>query len=157
MSDPCDSAPARLGPGVRASLHLEVRLPDGTVALNTFDEPPLDLTFGDGTLAPALEAALAGLEPGGATQILGDGSLLFAPYDPANRHWLEADQFPDELRPDVGTVIGFTTPGGHETAGIVLQERDGRIEVDFNHPLSGKSLLIRVLVLAVDGQSTPPL
>lgn len=135
--------------GCRVTLHLEIRFQDGTVALSTFDDEPIRCVLGDGTLTPGLESTLIGLEPDRETLILTHGSDLFSHHDPDNVHWLDAADFPPGIDPDPGQVIAFETPGGHETSGVVLEHDDERVRVDFNHPLSGHPLALRVLILEI--------
>jgi FKBP-type peptidyl-prolyl cis-trans isomerase 2 len=137
-------------PGRRVTLHLEIRFQDGSVALSTFDDEPIRCVLGDGTLTPGLESTLIGLEPGRETLILAHGSDLFSHHDPENVHWLEAADFNHGLDPAPGQVIAFETPGGHETSGVVLERDDERVRVDFNHPLCGHPLAVRVLILEVE-------
>ena len=56
--------PLEILPGSQVTLHLAIRLEDGTEALSTFDEDPVELQMGDGTLQPGLELALYGLKAG---------------------------------------------------------------------------------------------
>ena len=46
-------------PGSTVSLHLAITLEDGTEAISTFGEEPVQLQMGDGTLQPGLELANA--------------------------------------------------------------------------------------------------
>ena len=55
----------------------------------------------------------------------------------------------DDLEPEPGQVIAFTTPGGDDMAGIVIALDGRQVQVDFNHPLAGRSLTVRAQVLAV--------
>ncbi|MCU0836562.1 MAG: FKBP-type peptidyl-prolyl cis-trans isomerase [Chromatiaceae bacterium] len=139
-------------PGCGLRLHLEIRLPDGTAAISTFGEEPLELRLGDGTLVPALEQLLLGLTEGSETHLLADGSDLYGPREEGKVHWMARSDFPADMDPAPGQVLAFDTPGGHETAGAVLAVDGERVQVDFNHPLSGRPLAIRVQILAV----TPP-
>lgn len=141
--------PQQIAPGRAVSLHLEVRLHDGFVALSTFDQAPITCTLGDGTLSPGLEAILMGLAPGADHQLLASGSGLFGDPDPANLHWLDLTAFPPDLDPTPGQLVAFTTPDGQETSGLVLKREGERVRVDFNHPLAGRSLNLRVRVLSV--------
>lgn len=143
------STSPRIGPGRTVSIHLEVRFPDGFVALSTFDAEPVDCTIGDGTLTPGLEEALEGLAAGDEETIRGSGSRLFADYDPTNVHWLGLADFPPDLDPAPGQVVAFATPDGAETGGVVLEREGERVLVDFNHPFAGRSLDVRVRVLRV--------
>ena len=139
-----------VAPGRAVTLHLQVRFSDGFVALSTFEEEPIRCTIGDGTLTPALEETLLGLTAGADETILAAGSELFGPQDADNIHWLETREFPPELDPAPGQVVAFETPGGHETSGVVMEREGERVRVDFNHPFAGRSLTLRVKVLAVD-------
>ena len=42
-------------PGCPVTLHLSIALEDGTEAVSTFGEDPIELQMGDGTLRPGLE------------------------------------------------------------------------------------------------------
>lgn len=138
-----------IAPGRAVELHLEVRFQDGFVALSTFDEAPLACRIGDGTLTPGLESTLLGLEAGTETYVLGHGSELFSAYDEANLHWLPITEFPPDIQPTPGLVVAFTTPGGHETSGLVRAVESDRVQVDFNHPFAGRTLSLRVKVISV--------
>jgi 4-hydroxy-3-methylbut-2-enyl diphosphate reductase len=145
-----DRAAPIIGPGSRITLHLEIRLPDGTKALSTWGEDPLAITLGDGALTPGLEALLAGLTAGAEERFLVSGDDLYGPRDPDNIHWLPLADFPPSQSTAPGQVVAFDTPGGHELAGVVLQVDADRVRVDLNHPLSGKPLDIRVQIRSVD-------
>ncbi|MEA3275857.1 MAG: FKBP-type peptidyl-prolyl cis-trans isomerase [Pseudomonadota bacterium] len=141
------SESAAIQPRSQVRLHLEIHLEEGTEALSTLGEEPLDCTLGDGTLVPGLERLLLGLEPGADVRFLADGSYLYGSRSEEKIHWLPREGFPEDPTP--GQVVAFGAPGGQETAGIVLATESDRVQVDFNHPLSGRSLRIRVHILAV--------
>ncbi|WP_200332213.1 FKBP-type peptidyl-prolyl cis-trans isomerase [Thiocystis violacea] len=141
-----------ISPGCGVCLHLEVRFHDGLIALSTFEEDPIRCRIGDGTFTPAFEAHLQRLRAGADTELVANGSDLFGTYDEANHHWVDQDDFPEQLHPTPGQVVSFASPGGDEVSGIILAVEDGRVQVDFNHPLSGRPLWIRIQVLAVEPQ-----
>lgn len=128
-------------------LHLEIRLQDGTEALSSFDGEPMVLTLGDGTLTPELERLIGDLKEGDDERFLVDGTDLFGVRDEANVHWLPTSDFPDTIDRSPGTLVAFSTPGGQETAGIVLETESDRVRVDFNQPLAGRPLLIRAKII----------
>gem|GEM_PF-5298 len=144
-----DPAADSVGPGSHLEMHLEIRLQDGTVALSTWGEDPLTLTLGDGTLTPGLESLLLGLVPGREAQFLVSGDDIYGPRDPDNVHWLPVADFPHGQATKPGQVVAFETPGGHEVAGLVLEVEAEAVRVDLNHPLSGRPLNIRALILGV--------
>jgi len=136
-------------PGSRVRLHLEILLADGTQALTSFEGDAVDFTLGDGTLAPGLENLLTGLQAGDDERIIADGSQLFGPREEASIHWLPRSSFSANRDLAEGQLIAFETPGGQEIAGVLLEADSQRVRVDFNHPLSGRSLHIRAQVISV--------
>ncbi|MFZ1575657.1 MAG: peptidylprolyl isomerase [Chromatiaceae bacterium] len=147
--------------GSRVRLHLSIHLSDGTEALSTFDEPPLELTLGDGTLTPGTEYPLLGLTAGAEVEQIADGNHLFGHWSEDNLHWLAKTKFPDTV-PQPGSLVAFATPDGVETPGIVKDIRGDQVRVDFNHPLSGRVLRLCYQILAVAdpaqvGPGQPPI
>jgi len=136
-------------PGCPVTLHLAIALEDGTEAISTFGEEPVELTMGDGTLQPGLELALYGLKPGD-TQTL---SLLpeqaYGLRDPGLIQYMPMTDFEASFTPEVGQIIAFSLPNGEEAAGSVIAIDEGRVEVDFNHPLAGHEISFRVEILDV--------
>ncbi len=143
------SETARIKPGSRVRLHLEILLADGTLALSSFDADAMDFTLGDGTLAPGLEDLLIGLRAGAHERILADGSEVYGPHEEVNIYSLPRSDFPTDVDLERGQIIAFDTPGGQELAGILLEADGERVQVDFNHPLSGRSLQIRARIISV--------
>lgn len=144
---PSNSQPSiRSGSWVR--LHLSIHLGDGTEALSTFGESPLELTLGDGTLTPGTEHNLLGLIAGAEVDRLADGNQLFGQWSKDNLHWLAKTEFPDAV-PQPGSLVAFATPEGVETPGIIKDIQGDQVQVDFNHPLSGRVLRLRYQILAV--------
>lgn len=138
-----------IGPSSQVRLHLAIYLEDGTEVLSSLDGEPLELRIGDGTLAPGLEALMHGLRLGADEQFLVDGSTIFGEYEPGRCQRLARADLPDDFSPDPGQVIQFATPGGQETTGTVVSSDANSVEIDFNHPLSRRSLRIRLKVVGL--------
>jgi FKBP-type peptidyl-prolyl cis-trans isomerase SlpA len=109
----------------------------------------MELTVGDGTLAPGLEELLMGLSTGGDERFLADGSALYGPREEGKIHWLGRADFPPDMDLASGQVIAFDTPGGQQIAGVLLEIGAERVQVDFNHPLAGRPLQIRAQIISV--------
>jgi FKBP-type peptidyl-prolyl cis-trans isomerase SlpA len=50
---------------------------------------------------------------------------------------------------EIGTVVSFSDAAKAELPGVVKSIQGDRIEVDFNHPLAGKSLRFEVKIVEV--------
>ena len=136
--------------GSLVELHLALTLGDGTEALSTFGEAPLRLRIGDGTLDPGLEEPLLGLGSGTGFDILLPAGQAYGQRDEDNIHWLPLADFPPALELAPGSIVHFTTPGGQELAGSILELGAEQAKVDFNHPLAGREFRYRVKILAVE-------
>jgi FKBP-type peptidyl-prolyl cis-trans isomerase SlpA len=136
-------------PGSRVELHLQILLADGTEVLSSFGADAMELALGDGTLVPGLENLLIGLRVGADERFLADGEVLYGPRDESKIHWLGRSDFPPELDLVRGQIIAFDAPGGQEISGLLLKTQGDRVQVDFNHPLSGRSLQIRARIISV--------
>jgi len=148
-----DTPAPRIQRGSRVRLHLEIMLSDGTEALSSFGGDAMELTLGDGTLGPKLEALLIGLEAGADERFFADGTDLYGPRQETNIHWLPRSGFPRNSDLKSGQLVAFDTPGGDEIAGVLLDTEKDRVKVDFNHPLSGRALQIRAQVISVSHSS----
>lgn len=136
----------------RVTLHYSLTLSDGTEVVSTFDDTPLLFHLGDGTMVEALEQSLIGLTCGSEGKILLSGDDAFGSRSDEKIQHMPRNEFPDELAITLGQVIAFTTPGGDEVAGQILEINQDDVLVDFNHPLSGHFITFRVKILDIDPQ-----
>jgi FKBP-type peptidyl-prolyl cis-trans isomerase SlpA len=139
----------QIGIASTVTLHLSLTLEDGTVAESTFGEAPLTFTMGDGALVQGLELALYGLRPGDTQRLELYPEQAFGLRDPAKIHRLPRAQFSPDMALEPGLIIGFTTAEGEEIPGAVLSVTDDEVEVDFNHPMAGHTMVFEVEILDV--------
>ena len=136
-------------PGCPVTLHLSISLEDGTEAVSTFGEDPVDLQMGDGTLQPGLELALYGLRPGDTQTLNLLPDQAYGPRDPGLIQYMPMSDFDGEFTPEAGQIIAFALPNDEEAAGMVLGVENGQVEVDFNHPLAGHEITFKVEIISV--------
>ena len=131
------------------TLHLSLSLEDGTVAESTFGGEPLTFTLGDGALDHGLELGLYGLVRGDKQCLTLDPGQAFGQRDPDRVHILPRDAFAADMALEPGVIIGFETEAGEELPGEVLVSDEQSVQVDFNHPLAGRTLIYEVDILDV--------
>jgi len=131
------------------TLHLSLTLEDGTVAESTFGEEPLTFTMGDGTLVHGLELGLYGLVPGNVQRLELRPEQAFGLRDPANIHAVPRADFDPAMMLEPGVIVGFETADGDELAGAILSVGDETVEVDFNHPMAGHTIIFDVEIIDV--------
>ncbi len=145
-----DQEPSKIAPGSQITMHFSLTLSDGTEAASTFGDEPTTFVMGEGALSEGLEMCLYGLEAGDEQTLTLEPDQAFGPRDEAKIHPMPRSNFNAEMDLEPGLIIGFTTPEGHELAGIVLEVQDQEVIIDFNHPLAGNEVVFKVEILAVE-------
>jgi FKBP-type peptidyl-prolyl cis-trans isomerase SlpA len=136
-----------IGPGRKVTMHFAIKLQDGQIVDSNFDSTPAEFEVGDGNLPDGFEAALTGLKTGDHLDLTIDPERGFGQHNPTNIQTLKRSDFKD-MALEPGLVVSFQEPGG-EIPGVVTEFNDEKVEVDFNHPLAGKTILFEVQVLNI--------
>ncbi|WP_233279548.1 FKBP-type peptidyl-prolyl cis-trans isomerase [Acidihalobacter yilgarnensis] len=154
MNDKTDTkvgtSPRVIGPHSRVRLHYAITLEDGTVADATVGEMPLEIELGSGALHPNLERLLLGRVAGSSDVVVLPPEHGFGARDPAQIQTLPRHDFPPDMNLAPGDIVGFTTPGGDELPGAVIELDDSAVTLDFNHPFAGHTLSIGLNIIDVD-------
>lgn len=125
----------------RIAISFELALMDGEIIEAADAKDPMIFTIGDGSLLPNIEELLIGLELGTQGKFTLSPERAFGLKQPENIQTMNLADFPDSIGVEEGLVIGFQTPTGDEIPGTVLSMNNDKVEVDFNHPLAGATLL----------------
>ncbi len=116
---------------------------------------PEKIVFGitPGVIRP-LEAAIDGLEPGSGFDLIVKSDEAFGPRDPEQIVSLEKDiflvdgKFDDEMIKE-GSYVPMMTADGFHINGLVLKVEEGKVTLDFNHPLAGKDVRFKGKIITV--------
>ncbi len=136
-----------IGPEVTVTLHFAIRLENGDVVDSNFESKPATFTIGDGNMLAGFEAALFGLKAGDEKTLPISPEKGFGMANPSNIQKVDRSNFSGiDLEP--GLVVAFQDASG-ELPGVIKSFNDKQVEVDFNHPLAGKSLVFDVKILDV--------
>lgn len=152
MSDQ-NSDQHRIDEGMEVTLHFTLSLEDGTTVDSTRDKQPATFQVGDGNLPPGFEYPLKGLAAGDTGRFEVTPEHAFGQHNPQNIQLLKRDDFEGEV-PDVGTVMSFADAAGGELPGVIKGIEGEQVQVDFNHPLAGRTLTFDVEVLDVKPATT---
>jgi len=145
-----------IGPGKRITLNFKVSTTQGEVIDSTFerDQPP-SFVFGDGSLLPGFEQAMLGLQAGQKAEFVISALDGFGEWREDNVQHFPRHQF-SELLLEPGMVMHFADASGAELPGVIKAFPEGRVEVDFNHPLAGRDLVFEVDIIRVmDADASP--
>ena len=121
--------------------------------VNTFGAAPATLQMGVGQWAPAIEERLIGLEEG---QVLEFALPADQAYGRRHPDWVRTvgrAQLQAQCQPglvySVGETVEFRGVGGQAYRGVLARCEADHAVVDFNHPLAGMPMHIRVQVIGV--------
>lgn len=102
---------------------------------------------GQHQLIPALERVVTGMKSGDEKQVDLSADEAFGPYDGKKKKTVPREDLPAEAKE--GDVLEDDT-GKQAT---VAQLSDTSAVIDYNHPLAGKPLSVKIRILRVDNPS----
>jgi FKBP-type peptidyl-prolyl cis-trans isomerase SlpA len=138
----------RIGPDREVTLHFAIKLENGDVVDSTFDKQPATFRFGDGNLLPGFELSIQGLKAGDKRSLSIEPENGFGQPNPQNLQTMPRSQFID-MELGEGLLVIFRDAANSELPGVVKSFDEQQVTVDFNHPLSGKTLTFEVEIIEV--------
>jgi FKBP-type peptidyl-prolyl cis-trans isomerase SlpA len=136
--------------GTRVFLNFSVSLEDGSEVDTNFDGDPVNFVIGDGSLLPGFERLLFGMSPGERQMFVVQPESAFGQSNDNNVQYLPRKQFDEDMDLEVGLVFSFADASGGELPGMIVAFNEDEVTVDFNHPLSGRTILFDVLIHRVE-------
>lgn len=139
--------------GDRVTVHFESRRPDGTVAETSYNEEPITAVLGAGTINPAFETALCGMQKGEMTTVTLTAKQAYGEYKKRLIFTLKRKilNLPEE--PEEDQIVRISLPNGKKSLVTVLSVTKTTIVVDANHPLAGEDLTYRLELIGIEKKS----
>jgi FKBP-type peptidyl-prolyl cis-trans isomerase SlpA len=139
-----------VGEGTRVFLNFSVSLEDGSEVDTNFGADSVNFVVGDGSLLPGFERLLFGMSAGERRMFVVPPEDAFGQPNDDNVQYLPRAQFEDEPELEIGLVYSFADAAGGEVPGMIVSFDTQEVVVDFNHPLSGRTILFDVLIHRVE-------
>ena len=110
---------------------------------------PLEFEFGKDALSPSFKKNIAGMKAGEKKKFHVTPEEAFGPWNLENTRIIKRSELPvKKLKP--GTILTATHPYKSEAlTGRVRKIAGDYVELDFNHPLAGKTLQVEVKIIEV--------
>lgn len=140
--------------GTRVTLHFALTFTDGQVIDSTFDKQPATLEIGDENLPENFEAYLKGLVAGDRKTFEVPPEKGFGQRNPNNLQTFKRHEFSADMVLEAGVMISFADARQAELPGVVSRVEGDEVEVDFNHPLAGRTLVFEVEIIDVEPVAT---
>jgi FKBP-type peptidyl-prolyl cis-trans isomerase SlyD len=134
-------------PGKFVSLTYSIADTDGNL-LEQNDIPVSYIHGGDTELIGGMDRAVAGKAAGDTIEMTVPPEDGFGPHDPSLTFVDDIENVPPQFR-RVGAEVQMQNEAGEAKTFQVTRLEDGKLTVDGNHPLAGKTLFVRVKILEV--------
>ncbi len=135
-------------PGRSVSIEYSIRLDDGRTVASNVGREPLTFRPGEQEILPAVEEQLQGLRADDSKEITISVDDAYGPVDPAAFMRVMPALVPPDSR-TVGALLIAQDSEGRPRPVRVHDVRDGEIVIDFNHPLAGETLHVKIRVISV--------
>jgi FKBP-type peptidyl-prolyl cis-trans isomerase SlyD len=146
-------------PGKFVTLTYTIRDAEGNI-LEHNDLPVSYIHGGPQMLIGSMEDAILGKGVGDVVEVVVPPEQGFGSYDPSLTFTDDMDNVPEQLQ-YVGAEVEMQNEQGDVKSFFVTRIEDGRLTVDGNHPMAGKTLRVQINILEVrdateaDRQSVP--
>ena len=140
--------------GTRVTLNFALKFTDGEIIDSTFDKAPASLEIGDDNLPENFEAYLMGLVAGDKASFDVPPEKAFGQHNPNNVQTFKRHEFSADMVLEAGVMISFADARQSELPGVVSRVEGDEVEVDFNHPLAGRTLVFEVEIIDVEPAET---
>jgi len=141
---------APVGEGTRVVVNFSLSLEDGSEIDSNFGADPVEFVIGDGNLLPGFERKLFGMKAGERQIITVLPEDAFGQVNDNNVQIVPRKQFDEGTELEIGLLYSFADASGGELPGLVISFDHEEVEVDFNHPLAGRTIMFDVLVHRVE-------
>jgi FKBP-type peptidyl-prolyl cis-trans isomerase SlyD len=133
--------------GKFVSLTYSISDPEGRV-LEQSDLPVNYIHGGETELIGGMDRAVAGRSPGDEVELTLSPKDGFGEHDPDLTFTDDIENVPPQFR-QLGAEVQMQNSAGEVKSFYVTKIEDGKLTVDGNHPLAGKTLTVRVKILEV--------
>lgn len=134
--------------GKKVAIHFSLNLESGELIDSTREKQPAEFQIGDGNLPEGFEKVVIGMEEGQRQTFRILPEQAFGMPNPNNVQNFPRSQFANQEL-SIGLMMSFSDASKSELSGVITSFDEQNVEVDFNHPLAGKTLLFDVEVLSI--------
>lgn len=135
--------------GDRVKVHYTGKLKSGSVFDTSVTGDPVEFTIGDGMTIPGLEQAIVGMKPGESKIAEIPAGKAYGKRNSDLLMEVDARQFPERLKLQVGQPLHYVKPDGEAIVVIVQEISESSVILDANHPLADKDLTLDIRLLEI--------
>ena len=122
---------------------------NGTVVDSSKEDEPFEFRIGDNQVIPGFEEALMGMRAGEKKSFQVTPEKGYGQEDPRGIQTITRDKLPTDRDPEVGMTLHAKMPNGQTIPVRITEVKEDAVVLNFNHPLSGKTLDFNVEVIEI--------
>ncbi len=134
----------------RVTLNFSLTLETGEEVDSNFGADPVSFVMGDGSLLPGFERRLLGMRAGDEAEFRIPPEEGFGEPHDDNVQSIPRGDFDSDTPLEPGMLFTFADAAGGEVPGMIADVGDTTVTVDFNHPLSGRTIHFKVRIARVE-------
>ena len=129
-------------------VHYTGTLEDGSVFDSSKEREPFEFVAGSGQVIPGFDAAVADLAVGDTVTVVIAPEQAYGERFDEEVQTVPVEIFNGQI-PPAGQIVMLETPEGQQIAATSVGASMKGVELDFNHPLAGKTLTFEIEMLDV--------
>jgi len=137
-------------PNTRITLNFSLALETGEEVDSNFGQDPVSFVMGDGSLLPGFERRLLGMRAGDEAEFRIPSEEGFGDPQDDNIQEIPRREFDEGAPLERGMLFSFADAAGGEVPGMIAAVGEDSVTVDFNHPLSGRTIHFKVRIARVE-------
>src|SRR5689334_16400775 len=135
--------------GDTVKVHYHGRLTDGTTFDTSAGREPLEFEVGSGSVIAGFDNGVMGMEVGDKRTIEIPVEDAYGPKNPEMIVEFPINQFPEDLKPEVGMRLNMTNGSGQVIPVVITEVGTETVTLDANHPLAGQDLIFDIELVEI--------
>lgn len=139
--------------GDTVKVHYLGRLTDGTTFDSSEGRSPLEFEVGGGMVIKGFDDGVMGMTVGQKKTIEIPAENAYGSRDPQAIIEFPIDQFPPQMKPEVGMQLVMTDNSGQQIPVVVVDVKPEFVVLDANHQLAGQDLIFDLELVEIKSAS----
>ena len=137
--------------GDTVKVHYHGKLTDGTTFDSSAGREPLEFEVGSGMVIKGFDDGVTGMKVGEKKTVNIPVDEAYGPKQSEMMVEFPINQFPPDLKPEVGMPLTMTTSQGHPVQVVITEVKAETVILDANHPLAGQDLIFDLDLVEIVG------
>ena len=140
--------------GMFVSVDYKGSYQNGDVFDSSQGRDPIEVQIGAGQVIKGFENALMGMSLHEKKTFTLEAVDAYGFRDENLIRVFARTDFPPDIDPQIGQLVGLTTPEGQQVPALVTQLDEENVTLDMNHPLAGEALTFEIQVVGISDSPT---